>query len=60
MAPDLLGIGTVISRIIEAIKDALLWIGTQLLRLLRAYWNLLITKPELGVTLTLLFIYLLT
>jgi len=60
MAPDLLGIGTVISRVVEAIKDALLWIGTQLLRLLRWYWNFLITKPEWGITLTILFIYLLT
>jgi len=60
MAPDLLGIGTVISRVVEVIKDVLLWIGTQLLRLLRAYWNFLITKPEWGVTLTLLFIYMIT
>ena len=60
MAPDLLGIGTVISRVIEAIKDALLWIGTQLLRLLRWYWNFITTKPEWGITATLLVIYLLT
>jgi len=60
MAPDLLGIGEVTSKIIEAIKDVLLWIASQLVRLLRWYWNFVTTKPEWGITATLLMIYLMT
>ena len=58
--PDLTGIGTVISRILEVIKDAFLWIYAQMMRLLRYFWQFMTTKPEWGLTSVLLMIYLMT
>jgi len=52
-------LGNVIRSIVDALKEALKFIATQIARFLRWYANLIVTKPEIGITLTILIAYLL-
>jgi hypothetical protein len=54
------GIGRVISTIVKAIVSFFRWMANTAIRLGRWYFNLLKEKPEWGITLPILLIYMFT
>jgi hypothetical protein len=54
------GIGRIISTIVNAITRFFRWIADTVIRVGRWYFNLLQSKPEWGITIPILLIYMLT
>jgi hypothetical protein len=54
------GVGNIISTIVRAIASFFKWVANTVIRLARWYFNFLKEKPEWGITLPILLIYMLT